>query len=97
MDFLAPRYPLHEPLTPTNPRRKNRAVEVKRTEQQQPIRTYDSVLRRPLFRKAKKGNEMTIAESQRSSADGKPSFPSSVERVYDLHLPGGSYFGMDEK
>ncbi len=86
--------PLHEPLTPTKAGRKDRAIEV---EQQQPIPIYDSVLRRPLFQKAKKGNEMTIAERRSSSAHGKPSFSSSVDRVYKQHLPGAGYFGMDEK
>jgi hypothetical protein len=101
MDFLAPRIPVHEPLTPTSAAKKQQqqqqqqhGVEREETEYQ-PARIYDSVLRRPLFQKAKKGNEATITEKRLSSS--KPSVSSSVDRVYDVHLPGTEYFGIDEK
>lgn len=103
MNFLAPRIPMNEPLTPTNAGRRQRSIEAENaaaTYQQHPVRMYDSVLRRPLFQKAKKGNEQTIAERRQSSSTahgGKSSVSSSVDHVYDVRLPGGSYFGLDEK
>lgn len=102
MNFLAPRMPLHEPLTPTsvaNQEQQRRKLEREETEYQ-PARIYDSVLRRPLFRKAKKGNEVSMTEKRMlsgASSRGKPSMSSSVDRVYEVHLPGSEYFGMEEK
>jgi hypothetical protein len=63
------------------------------------VRIYDSVLRRPLFQKAKQGNEATITEKRMSgaSSNGKPSMSESVDRAYNVHLSGAEYFGMDEK
>lgn len=44
---------------------------------EKPARMYDSVLRRPLFSRAKPGNEMTLAESRRASlASGAASVSS---------------------
>jgi len=103
MNFLAPRIPMYPPLTPTNAGRRQRSVEGENaaaTSQQHPVRMYDSVLRRPLFQKAKKGNEQTIVERRQSSSvahSGKSSVSSTADRVYDVRLPGGSYFGMEEK
>src|SRR4051794_19400366 len=102
MNFLAPRMPLHEPLTPTsvvNQEQRQQKVEREETEYQ-PARIYDSVLRRPLFQKAKKGNEVSITEKRilsGASPRGKPSMSSSVDRVYEVHLPGSEYFAMEEK
>jgi hypothetical protein len=96
MNFLAPRIPVHEPLTPTSAAKKQQQHGVEREETEyQPARIYHSVLRRPLFQKAKKGNEATITEKRILSS--KPSVSSSVDRVYDVHLPGTEYFGMEEK
>jgi hypothetical protein len=101
MNFLAPRMPLHEPLTPTsvaNKEQQRPRLEREETEYQ-PARIYDSVLRRPLFQKAKKGNEVTITEKRSSSASlhGMPSMTSSIDRVYETYLPGSEYFGIGEK
>jgi hypothetical protein len=102
MNFLAPRMPLHEPLTPTavaNQEQRRQKLEREETDYQ-PARIYDSVLRRPLFQKAKKGNEVSITEKRMSSvasSRGKPSMSSSIDRVYETHLPGSEYFGMGEK
>jgi hypothetical protein len=102
MNFLTPRIPVHEPLTPTAEAKKQQQERERELvgggEREEtayaPARIYDSVLRRPLFQKAKKGNEVTITERRMSS---KQSASSSVDRVYNLHLPGTEYFGMDEK
>jgi hypothetical protein len=96
--------PLHEPLTPTSvanqeEQQRRRKLEREETEYQ-PARIYDSVLRRPLFQKAKKGNEVSITERRMlsgASSHGKPSMSSGVDRVYEAHLPGSEYFGMGEK
>lgn len=102
MNFLAPRMPLHEPLTPTsaaNQEQQRQKLEREETEYQ-PARIYDSVLRRPLFQKAKKGNEVSITEKRmlsNASSHGKPSMSSSIDRVYDVHLPGSEYFKIEEK
>jgi hypothetical protein len=101
MNFLAPRMPLHEPLTSTsvaNQEQQRQRLEREETEYQ-PARIYDSVLRRPLFRKAKKGNEVTITEKRLSSASshGRPMMNSSIDRVYETYLPGSEYFGIEEK
>jgi hypothetical protein len=98
MNFLAPRVPIHEPLTPTalakrQQREREGGGEREETEYA-PARIYDSVLRRPLFQKAKKGNEVTITERRISS---KLSVSSSVDKVYDEPLPGSEYFGMEKK
>jgi hypothetical protein len=96
MNFLAPRIPVHEPLAPTSAAKKQQQPGMEREETEyQPARIYDSVLRRPLFQKAKKGNELTITERRISSS--KPSVSSSADRAYDVHLSGTEYFGMDEK
>jgi hypothetical protein len=101
MNFLAPRMPLHEPLTSTsvaNQEQQRQRLEREETEYQ-PARIYDSVLRRPLFRKAKKGNEVTITEKRLSSASShaRPMMSSSIDRVYETYLPGSEYFGIEEK
>ena len=101
MNFLAPRMPLHEPLTPTsiaNQEQQRQKLEREETVYQ-PARIYDSVLRRPLFQKAKKGNEVTITQKRLSSASsyGGLSMNSSVDRVYETYLPGSEYFGIEEK
>ena len=102
MNFLAPRMPLHEPLTPTsvvNQEQQRQKLEREETEYQ-PARIYDSVLRRPLFRKAKKGNEVSMTEKRLlsgASSHGRPSMSSSVDRIYEVHLPGSEYFGIEEK
>ena len=98
MNFLAPRVPIHEPLTPTalakrQQREREGGGEREETEYA-PARIYDSVLRRPLFQKAKKGNEVTITERRISS---KISVSSSVDKVNDEHLPGSEYFGIEKK
>jgi hypothetical protein len=105
MHFLAPRIPVHEPLTPTAVAKQQQQQQQQQRERQAggereeteyaPARIYDSVLRRPLFQKAKKGNEVTITERRLSSS--KPSVSSSVDNVYNVHLPGSEYFGMEEK
>ena len=103
MNFLAPRIPLHEPLTPTcvaNQEQQQRQKLEREETEYQPARIYDSVLRRPLFQKAKKGNEVTITEKRMSSSassSGRPSINSSIDRVYETHLPGSEYFGIGEK
>lgn len=98
MNFLAPRIPIHEPLTPTALAKKQQRERVGGGEREEteyaPARIYDSVLRRPLFQKAKKGNEVTITERKLA---GKGSVSESIDRVYDVHLAGTEYFGMDEK
>ena len=102
MNFLAPRMPLHEPLTPTsvtNQEQQQQKLEREETEYQ-PARIYDSVLRRPLFRKAKKGNEASMTEKRLlsgASSHGRPSMSSSIDRIYEVHLPGSEYFGIEEK
>lgn len=100
MHFLAPRIPVHEPLTPTaaakqQQQRERQAGGVREETEYAPARIYHSVLRRPLFQKAKKGNEVTITERHLSSS--KPSVSSSVDNVYNVHLPGSEYFGIEEK
>jgi hypothetical protein len=102
MHFLAPRIPVHEPLTPTavakqqQQQQRDRQAGGEREETEYaPARIYDSVLRRPLFQKAKKGNEVTITERRLSSS--KPSISSSVDKMYSVHLPGAEYFGIEEK
>jgi hypothetical protein len=69
MSLLAPRIPLHEPLTPTKAQRVDRAAQVTEDEpaQSAPTRIYDSVLRRPLFQKARPGNEASTAKRRRWS------------------------------
>jgi hypothetical protein len=102
MNFLAPRMPLHEPLTPTsvaNQEQQRQRLEREETEYQ-PARIYDSVLRRPLFQKAKKGNEVSITQKRvlsGASSRARPSMSSSVDRMYEVHLPGSEYFGIEEK
>jgi hypothetical protein len=102
MNFLAPRMPLHEPLTPTsvaNQEQQRQRLEREETEYQ-PARIYDSVLRRPLFRKAKKGNEVSLTQKRLlsgASSHGRPSMTSSMDRIYEVELPGSEYFGLDEK
>ena len=102
MNFLAPRMPLHEPLTPTsvtNQEQQRQKLEREETEYQ-PARIYDSVLRRPLFRKAKKGNEASMTEKRLlsgASSHGRPSMSSSIDSIYEVHLPGSEYFGIEEK
>jgi hypothetical protein len=99
MNFLTPRIPMHEPLTPTAVAKKQQREREGGGEREEtvyaPARIYDSVLRRPLFQKAKKGNEVTITERRISSS--KPSVSSSVDKVYNVHLPGSEYFGMEKK
>jgi hypothetical protein len=76
-DLLAPRWPIYPALTPTSVANaaKREAAANKETSSRTgsvvgashaPVRMYDSVLRRPLFHKAKKGNEVTIAERRMS-------------------------------
>jgi len=102
MNFLAPRMPLHEPLTPTsvaNQEQQRQRLEREETEYQ-PARIYDSVLRRPLFRKAKKGNEASLTQKRLlsgASSHGRPSMTSSLDEIYEVELPGSEYFGLDEK
>jgi len=94
MNFLAPRIPMHEPLTPTHPTNTRTAAGREREETEYaPARIYDSVLRRPLFQKARKGNEVSrVTESRRGS-----SMTSSRKPSDNLHLPGAEYFGINEK
>jgi hypothetical protein len=100
MNFLAPRIPVHEPLTPTAVAKQQQQQQREHVEREEteyaPARIYDSVLRRPLFQKAKKGNEVTLAE-KRMSMSAKSSMEAGADRAYDVHLSGAEYFGMDEK
>jgi len=75
MDLLAPRRPVHEAVTPSDKMAspsvrsldKEYVVQTLAEEHEMgepPVRMYDSVLRRPLFSKAKKGNEMTIQQQR---------------------------------
>jgi len=103
MNFLAPRMPLHEPLTPTSATATTTTPRLEREETTyQPARIYDSVLRRPLFQKAKKGNETSVMQKRLSSSSSsassrKSSASASVDNVYNVHLPGAEYFGIAEK
>ena len=85
---------MHEPLAPTAAVAKAPRQEREETVYQ-PARIYDSVLRRPLFQKAKKGNETTVTEKRLSNSASRKQ--SSIDRVYNVHLSGAEYFGMHEK
>jgi hypothetical protein len=67
MSLLTPRMPVHEPLTPTKAQHVDRAATATEDEpaQSTPTRIYHSVLRRPLFQKARPGNEVSTAEQRR--------------------------------
>ena len=99
MSFLSPRMPVHEPLTPTHAGKANRKLTVTETEYPH-AHIYDSVLRRPLFSKAKAGNEQTMVqkvEKERSRAERQKKAMASVDRVYTVHMTGEEKEGLDRR
>lgn len=100
VDFLAPRWPIYPAYTPTKPAHKERSVsssEAASSADRRPSQvtpTYDSVLRRPLFHKAKHGNEATLSQ-KRASVSEQSRDQSKRPSVEETGLPASAqYFGM---